>query len=253
MKNKNTSWGVVADWYENHLSENQDSYHKKVILPNLLRLIDIKPTDSILDLACGTGFFTREFFTLSKKVMGVDISKELISIARKNSDPNIKYVVTPAHKLKGISDASVDKISLVLAIQNIEEVKEMLYECSRVLSQGGSMHIVLNHPSFRIPKGSSWGWDDVAQKQYRRIDKYISESKVEIDMHPGQKEKEQTISFHRPIQFYFKLFRSGGFVVTRLEEWISHKKSDAGPRQKEEDRMRKEIPLFMYLEIKKGV
>jgi ubiquinone/menaquinone biosynthesis C-methylase UbiE len=253
MKNKETSWGAVADWYDNHLSENPDSYHQKVVLPNLLRLMDIKSTDNVLDLACGTGFFARHFSALSKNIIGADISKELVDIAKKNSDPIIKYIVTPADNLKQIPDNSIDKISLVLAIQNINEVKEMLYECHRILSSGGSMHIVLNHPSFRIPKETSWAWDEQSQKQYRRIDKYLSESKTKIEMRPGQKEKEQTVSFHRPLQFYFKLFRSGGFVVSRLEEWISHKKSEEGPRQKEEDRIRKEIPLFMYLEIKKSV
>ncbi len=37
-----------------------------------------------------------------------------------------------------------------------------------------------------------------------------------------------------------------GFAVTRLEEWISNKKSQKGPRVTAEDKARKEIPLFLF-------
>jgi hypothetical protein len=38
----------------------------------------------------------------------------------------------------------------------------------------------------------------------------------------------------------------------RLEEWISHKKSEKGTRQLAEDVARKEFPLFMALELRKN-
>ena len=42
-----------------------------------------------------------------------------------------------------------------------------------------------------------------------------------------------------------------GFAIAKLEEWISHKRSERGPRQSAEDISRKEIPLFLMLEAKK--
>ncbi len=250
MSKKDTSWGVVADWYADHLEKDPDSYHLKVVLPNLLRLVDPQKGEKILDLACGTGFFSREFAAVGAQVTGIDISKELISIARKSSPLAITYHVSSADDLSVVPDKSIDKITLVLAIQNIEPVKKMLEECMRVLVPGGKMSMVMNHPAYRIPKGSSWGWDEEGGEQYRRIDKYLSESKELIAAHPGSEKSEETVSFHRPLQYYFKLFNNTGFAVSRLEEWISHKKSEPGARQKEEDRMRKEIPLFLYVEIK---
>jgi hypothetical protein len=73
-------------------------------------------------------------------------------------------------------------------------------------------------------------------------------------MTPGQKDlkkKIKTVSFHRSLQYYVKLFSKSGFAITRLEEWISHKQSQMGPRQKAEDVARKEIPMFMCVEVKK--
>ena len=115
------------------------------------------------------------------------------------------------------------------------------------------MYLVLNHPSFRIPKESSWGYDDEKDIQFRMVDKYLTESKIDIDMNPGEtKNKKMTVSFHRPLQYYFKLLKNNGFCVGSLEEWISNKTSEVGPKKRAEDKSRKEFPLFMALEcIKK--
>jgi ubiquinone/menaquinone biosynthesis C-methylase UbiE len=252
--NKETSWGSVADWYDSLLEHSTDSYQEKVILPNILRIVDPKPGMTILDVACGQGYFSRAFHEKGAEVIGCDISNELIGLAEKHSSKEIEYRQASANDLSFMKDASVDVAVIVLAIQNIEDIAGTLAECSRALKLGGRLVIVLNHPAFRIHGRSSWQWDDAAGKQYRRMDGYMSESQNKIDMAPGsikKSDKTFTISFHRPLQSYFKSLFKAGLVVTRLEEWISHKESQKGPRAVEEDRMRKEIPMFLCLEAKK--
>lgn len=248
QKTTNTSWGNSADWYDNLLNTDSDSYQTKVILPNILRLLDLRSTDFVLDIACGTGFFSREFYKYSKNITGVDISSELINIA-KTSNVDINFYISSADDLKFTKDNSIDKAVCILAIQNIENIKGVLSEIYRVLKKDGKMFFVINHPAFRIPKNSSWIEDK--NLRARRIDEYMSESKIKIDMHPGEKNSSFTISFHRPLQVFFKLFEKAGFVVKRLEEWNSHKISQNGPRKTAEDKARKEFPMFMMLEIKK--
>jgi ubiquinone/menaquinone biosynthesis C-methylase UbiE len=257
MKKKDTSWGSVATWYDGMVADD-DSYQTQVIAPNLSRLMSLQAGEKVLDLACGTGFFSELFARAvgAKNVVGVDIGKQLISIA-KQKNPEIDFRVSRADDLSSFPANHFDKIAIVLAIQNIAEVKEMLSQVNRVLRPGGAVYIVMNHPAFRIPKRSGWGFDEATGQQYRRVDGYLHESKEEIDMRPGSSKNENpnqmTVSFHRPIQYYTKLFAATGFVVTRLEEWISHRHSETGPRQKEEDRMRGEIPLFPFMEIKKAI
>jgi ubiquinone/menaquinone biosynthesis C-methylase UbiE len=250
-KNK-TSWGNVAGWYNDLLEKEEGTYQKDVILPNILRLLDIKKGEVVLDLACGQGFFSREFFKAGAEVVGADISSELIDIAKRNSPEGIKFVTAPADDLSFLSAGSVSKITIILAIQNIENLNGVLKECERVLKSKGKLFLVMNHPAFRIPKQSSWDWDDENKVQYRRIDEYLTESRVEIQMHPGDKPSECTVSFHRPLQVYFKALRKNGFYAEGLEEWISHKKSEPGPRAVAENKIRKEIPIFLFIQAVKS-
>lgn len=245
---RDTSWGKVADWYGEHV-EGTDTYHQKVVLPNLLRVLNLTKGARVLDLACGEGLFARAFAEAGAAVVGADISKELIAKAKVKGG-KVAYVVAPATTLGFAKDASFDAVVCVLALQNIEDLASTFREVKRVLAPGGRFVMVLNHPAFRVLRRSSWGWDDAAKVQYRRIDGYLSGAKVFVDMAPGAKKAVRTISYHRSLQDFFKLLTGQGFAVTKLEEWISHKTSQAGPRQQAEDAARKEIPLFMLLEAK---
>jgi len=222
-----------------------------VILPNLERLTARFASARVLDLACGQGYFSRALYAKGLKVIGVDVSAELIAIAESRSPGGIEYVVSPADKLSSLADGSVQAIINVLAIQNIENVQGMLKECARVLAKNGALFIVMNHPVLRIPKRTSWGYDEKSKVQYRRLDGYLTESKEVIDMNPGSSAKKMTVSFHRPLQFYMKQLHNAGFFISRCEEWTSHKTSSPGPRAEAEDRARLEFPMFLMLEAVK--
>lgn len=245
-----TSWGHEAQWYHAHLSTDADTFHAKVVLPNLLRLLNIQPNEHLLDIACGTGFFSRAFFVNGAKVTGIDIAPELIAIAKKESSPKINYLVASADNLKEVKNGTIDIAVIIFALQNIKDVSATLAEIARVLKPNGRVAIVLNHPAFRIPRASSSEWDEDTHTQYRRVDRYLSEITVPIDMHPGQKKKSDTVSFHRSLQYFFKTFRANGFAVTQLEEWISHRKNTPGPRYAALEQARKEFPLFLFLELR---
>lgn len=247
----NTGWGEVADEYEAGFTKAEGSYHATVILPNLLRIVDPKKDLRVLEVGCGDGYFADAFAKAGVQVVGSDIAKEMIDRA-KEKNPGIRWYAAPADKLEFAKDASFDAVVIVLAIQNIENLAGAITEANRVLVPGGSLVMVLNHPVFRIPKKSSWGWDEENNIQYRRLDNYLSESAEEIDMDPGKSVgKRITHSFHRPLQLYIKTLAKHGFAVVGFEEWISNKKSQNGPRAAAEDTARKEFPLFLMLKAQK--
>lgn len=248
-ESESTSWGGVAKWYGEHL-EGDDTYHAKVVAPNLLRIVSPGEGMSILDIGCGEGYFSRLFAKTGASVHGADISPELIAQAKEKGGGAI-YHVARGEKLPFAAGASFNVVTAVLTLQNMERIEPVLKEAARVLVPGGRFICVLNHPAFRIPKKSSWGWDDDEKVQYRRVDAYLSAHKEHIDMTPGRKVgKVYTHSFHRSLQDYSKALFGAGFAISRFEEWVSHRKSGEGPRRGAEDTARKEIPLFLMIEAK---
>lgn len=253
MKNnapKDTSWGNVAEWYDKHLNDD-NTYHSQVVLPNLLRVVDLGSNESLLELGCGQGFFLEKFYVVSKNLTGVDLGKALIEKAKEREVP-AELIVASADDQNLLKGKTFDVITIILALQNMKNISAVVQNVSRLLKPNGRVCIVLNHPAFRIHQHSAWGMDKEPKLQYRRVDSYMSEFEAKIDMTPGKKfKKEFTQSYHRPLQVYVKTFAKEGFAVTKLEEWISHRKSENGPWAKAENNARKEIPLFMCMVFKK--
>jgi len=139
-KSKSTSWGGVAHWYDTLLARD-DTYQARVILPNILRAMAIIKGERVLDLACGQGFFTRAFFQEGADATGVDLGKQLVLIARKESPKEIKYFSHSAENLSLFEDSSFEKIAILLAIQNIEAPHKVFKECARVLKPHGKLSL----------------------------------------------------------------------------------------------------------------
>src|SRR3989338_1684771 len=85
MKSRiNTSWQGESSWYNKLVDEKGDYYHQHVVIPRVLKLLNLKADSSLLDLACGQGVLERHF---SPKIIyqGVDIAGSLIRAAQARS------------------------------------------------------------------------------------------------------------------------------------------------------------------------
>jgi len=254
MKNNTTetNWNNVAHWYDSYL-KGDDTYQAKVIAPNLARMLSVSEGNRVLDVACGQGYFARLIADTGAIVVGVDSATELVEIAARQAEHNESYRVGDAEKLSAMKLGTFDAVFSVLAFENIKNISKVLEGMNDCLKKEGKVVLVLLHPAFRIPQHSDWGYDMKRNVQYRKTEKYLSEVSIPIELAPHSRggKKEVTTTFHRSLQWYMKAFRNAGFAIANLEEWISHKKSDAGPRQVAEDNARKEIPMFMAIELRK--
>ncbi len=179
---------------------------------------------------------------------------------------------------------SFDTAACVMALMNMDPFEPVLQGAATMLKPGGLFLAVILHPAFRSPGQTSWDWDAAtppahaaaggagskartaaptkpgsppAVKQYRRVDAYLSIASRAIVMNPGQaaegKPGVTTVTWHRPIEVYVHAFASAGLLIDALEEWPSHRVSEPGPRAAEEDRCRREIPMFLALRARKVV
>lgn len=87
--------------YYDILMEDADYDGRTEYIFSLFERFDSKP-ELLLDLACGTGEFSNRMAKKGVSVIGVDISEEMLTVARQKSDEqgnNILYVCQDASKL----------------------------------------------------------------------------------------------------------------------------------------------------------
>lgn len=244
-----SSWEGVSDWYAGYMGKGGE-FQNELVFPGAIRLLKPRVDGAYLDLACGQGAFTRLLAQEAKRgtVWGLDASPSLINVAKKGAPKHVRFVVEDARAFaKLIKPASLDGIVCNLAIQNIDPIGPVFADAARVLKTNGVFVITMNHPSFRQPRQSGWGWDEERKLQYRRVDKYLGEYEMPIIAHPGSAPHVKTYSYHRPLSTYVNELAKHGFMIAALEEWASHKHSDSGPKARAENLARKEIPLFLAL------
>ncbi|HEY1081044.1 MAG TPA: class I SAM-dependent methyltransferase [Prosthecobacter sp.] len=241
-----TSWEKSADWYDRILGERGSELYQAVVIPQALALLKPQKGEMILDLGCGQGVFSRALSEKGARVTGVDAAPTLIEKARTYASRSpIRYYDRDAAYLAGLGE--FDAASAILCLQNMEHLDTVIAATAAVLKPGGRMLWVLNHPSFRIPRQSSWGHEEERKIQYRRVDAYSSTLGIPITMHPGKADSESTVSFHRSLETLTSAGFKAGLSMAGLGEWYSHKESQPGPRARAENRARKEFPLFLAL------
>ena len=244
---QDTSWEAIAHDYHEAVDCEGHFYHKQVILPNLLPKFRFSPTSSLVDIGCGQGILEKHVpQTLS--YLGIDLSPSLVRFAKKSASSRshcflhhdmTKPLPTTYHNR--FSDAVA-----ILSLQNMESPEQAISHTAKLLAPQGRLFIVLNHPCFRIPRLSSWLYDEPKKLLSRKIDRYLSPLAIPIVAHPGEKYSETTYSFHFPLSYWTKALSDNHFLIENIEEWISPKNS-SGKRARAENLCRKEFPLFLFI------
>jgi ubiquinone/menaquinone biosynthesis C-methylase UbiE len=250
-KKVNNSWQKVGKWYGKITEGEGHYYHRNVIVPSVLKLLHLGSNSKVLDMGSGSGILGR---SLSERVeyVGVDLSETLLKEA-KRQDKSFKhhYILNDASNLD-IKENNFSHAVFILSLQNMREPEKAIKSASEKLKDGGKLLLVLNHPAFRIPRQSSWGIDPNNKIEYRRVNKYMSNMEIPINMNPSDKNSEMTWSYHYPISEVTKMLSNNGFLIENIEEWTSDKVSE-GSASKMENRARAEFPLFMaILGVKKA-
>lgn len=244
-------WDPVAAWYDKLVGEAGSDYHRNLIVPAALRLLDAQPGESVIDVCCGQGVLVRPLLDVGVgRFTGVDASPRLLTAAqsRHGNDPRVAWVRADVCKTGAWADASHDAAACLMAVHDVVDVAALFSNIARALKSGGRAVFVLLHPCFRIPRTTHWGWDGDQKIQYRRIDGYHTPLEIPITIHPGKNTGELTVFHHRPLAELLTALGHGGLSVVACEELYSHRRSQAsGPFSKAEHRAAGEFPLFLAL------
>ncbi len=95
------------------------------------RVLSTRPSETLLDVGCGTGWFTRRFAQQDLHVTGLDPSPNWLAFARAHSDPALRWVEGDAQALP-FSDAGFDHVLSIAALCFVADEHKAVAEIVRV-------------------------------------------------------------------------------------------------------------------------
>jgi len=197
----------LAEWYEEFRPALGDEE-----LEALERLLG--PGEGrCLDLGCGTGLPTAAVAALGWTVVGVDISSDLLGVARERG---LEVLEANAEALP-FDDAGFDAAISIWTHTDIDDFAAAAAEVARVLRPGAPLVYIGAHPCFVGPHSlyvSAEGVPELAEG-YRRAGRYDG-SAFGVGNPDGVRIRVGGV--HLTLGALFDAFTSAGFVVERFEE-----------------------------------
>lgn len=132
---------VKADFDRIALLSGDDADHNNLYIEFLLRHIPLNVTDA-LEIGCGTGTFSRRLAERSGRVLALDLSPNMIRIARNRSEkhPNIDFRCADAMTW----NFPVERFDCISSIATLHHLpmESMLLKMMTALKVGGTMLIL---------------------------------------------------------------------------------------------------------------
>ena len=117
-----------------------------------------------LDFGCGTGRSTRFLEKLGFNVTGVDISQEMLAIAR-STDPKGDYRHVPGDNFRELDHRSFDLVLSAFTFDNIPNLEkpEIFHDLRELLKPDGALVIVVSSPEIYLHDWASFKSSDFPQ------------------------------------------------------------------------------------------
>lgn len=138
MKNAKSFWDKMSSKYDCQVnSKYSDTYAKTI---NITKKY-LNDTDVVLDYGCGTGLTTIELHENVKKIHAIDISGNMISIAKSKSKKkgisNIHFDVIDIFDEK-LEESSFDVIMAFNILYFIEDIDKVMNRINELLKPNGT-------------------------------------------------------------------------------------------------------------------
>lgn len=229
MRKEKTMWTKKQSTMFKTPNYSKEYIRKPYILNNIGNLKGKK----ILEIGCGSGYWTRLFAKRGAICTGIELEETQIKIAvdeEKTRPLGIKYYKLNAKNLNKFPKDSFDIVFLeyvLLEIPSISDLKKIFKEAYKVLKKGGKIFISEMHPFDPItdPKGF---------KLSKNFNYFSSGGKIKPKALQLDGKFIYFTDYHWTLEDYSNCLTAEGFLISGLRE----------PRPSE--KLVKKIPYLKY-------
>ncbi|MFF4185235.1 class I SAM-dependent methyltransferase [Streptomyces sp. NPDC001691] len=216
----------IGEAYEGFKALPLEQY---AVVPSFLGMVGDVRGKSILDLACGTGFYSREFKRRgAAEVLGVDISGEMVHVAQQveqSSPLGVRYEVGDVAELP-VFEEQFDiglAVQMLNYAQDVATTELMCRNVHRNLRPGADFFLLNQSPDFRFdgPTPEKYGFLSVLTGEEAETGPQVRTTAL----------LDPPVSFfaNRPRrEVYEKSLRAAGFSELT---WVPVTVSEAGLRE----------------------
>jgi 2-polyprenyl-3-methyl-5-hydroxy-6-metoxy-1,4-benzoquinol methylase len=204
----------IAGWYPTWVAEHGDG----LIAEHLDDLVSSSLRDArVLDVACGHGRATRWLARLGATATGVDLSAELVAVARKHEADNrfgVEYHVADVTDVdQWWNGVPFDGAICEMSLMDIDDLDSTTTAVATVVRPGGWFLLSMVHPCFPGNESglSSWPPDR----------SYFTEGRWTSTAHNPDGVRSRVGSSHRTLSTYLNTLVERGFSIDRLVEPVA--------------------------------
>jgi 2-polyprenyl-3-methyl-5-hydroxy-6-metoxy-1,4-benzoquinol methylase len=150
------AWNQNAEFWDEKMGEG-NQFQRILVAPATERLLELKPGERVLEIACGNGVFARRLAQLGAQVIATDFSHNLLEQAKERTteyDNSIEYRfidATDEEQLLALGERRFDAAVCNMAIMDIATIEPLMSALSHLLKVNGRFIFSVMHPCFNNP------------------------------------------------------------------------------------------------------
>jgi len=146
-------WVRKAAFWDKRMTEG-NLFHNTLVAPATERLLAVRPGETVLDVACGNGQWSRRLAQLGASVVAIDFSMAFIELARARTTEHrerIDYLAldaTDREQLRALGGHRFDAALCSMALMDMSEIDPLIESLGGLLKPGGRFVFSILHPCF---------------------------------------------------------------------------------------------------------
>ena len=204
----------IADTYYAFRTNKDTSgwfYNEHLEMPTTLKMLGKLNKKKVLDLGCGPGLYVRELRKHGAIVKGIDNSKELIEIARKENPLNDFKIASIENRLP-YKDKEFDLVLCTLVLGHFFSWDKIFKEVSRILKKNGLFVFSIKNPIIESTEKIK-----IKGKEFGVVKNYFKERW--IIQYWDKKGKNVPIAHHhKTYSSIIKMIVNNGFEILDYED-----------------------------------
>lgn len=227
------------------MRDSKINANELIEIPTIKSMLPDLKGKTILELGCGEGEMSNFFVEMgAKKVVGIDISQNMISEAKKHQCENLEFKVLPMEEISSIP-GKFDIVFSSLAFHYVEDFFKLMQDISDKLKKNGQLIFSQEHPlvTCYIKPQDNLKYIEKDNKRYYLTSDYNNIGKRLVDWNV-----EGVVKYHRNFETIFHALNRANL---KIDDLIESKASKEAIEKVEKYKFLNDRPYFLFIKATK--